>query len=143
MGGRSGAHPPPLVILLSFACQARSGRQHKLIRSFQLAGRVLLIFLFIGFIFQGKWSIARVFVSIIGLGACVMVAVGFKAKWSASFLVALLSVFNIFVNNWSSLHRYVKSRTGICRSYVPLTSMPRPAFASLSTRADFQRPPQP
>ncbi|KAJ6631112.1 SURF4-domain-containing protein [Mycena sp. CBHHK59/15] len=67
---------------------------------FLLAGRVLLIFLFLGFILQGKWSIARVFVSIFGLAACVMVAVGFKAKWSASFLVLVLSVFNVFANNW-------------------------------------------
>jgi len=69
--------------------------------SFQLAGRILLIFLFIGFIFQGNWSFARVLVSIVGLGACIMVAVGFKAKWSASFLVTLLSVFNVFINNWN------------------------------------------
>ncbi|KAJ7695451.1 SURF4-domain-containing protein [Mycena rosella] len=67
---------------------------------FLLAGRVLLIFLFLGFILQGKWSIARVFVSIFGLAACVMVAVGFKAKWSASFLVIVLSIFNVFANNW-------------------------------------------
>ncbi|KAJ7135999.1 SURF4-domain-containing protein [Mycena epipterygia] len=67
---------------------------------FLLAGRVLLIFLFLGFILQGSWSIARVFVSIFGLAACVMVAVGFKAKWSASFLVLVLSVFNVFANNW-------------------------------------------
>lgn len=71
---------------------------------FQLAGRILLIFLFIGFIFQGNWSFARVLVSIVGLGACIMVAVGFKAKWSASFLVTLLSVFNVFINNWWSVH---------------------------------------
>lgn len=71
---------------------------------FQLAGRILLIFLFIGFVFQGQWSIARVTVSIVGLVACVMVAVGFKAKWSASFLVTLLSVFNVFINNWWSVH---------------------------------------
>ncbi|ORY30389.1 ER to Golgi transport-related protein [Naematelia encephala] len=71
---------------------------------FQLAGRILLIFLFIGFIFQGNWSFARVIVSIVGLGACIMVAVGFKAKWSASFLVTLLSVFNVFINNWWSVH---------------------------------------
>jgi len=71
---------------------------------FQLAGRILLIFLFIGFIFQGSWSFARVIVSIVGLGACIMVAVGFKAKWSASFLVTLLSVFNVFINNWWSVH---------------------------------------
>lgn len=29
-----------------------------------------------------------------------MVAVGFKAKWSAAFLVLVLSVFNVFANNW-------------------------------------------
>jgi uncharacterized membrane protein YphA (DoxX/SURF4 family) len=72
--------------------------------SFQLAGRILLIFLFIGFVFQGSWSFARVLVSIVGLGACIMVAVGFKAKYSASFLVLLLSIFNVFINNWWSVH---------------------------------------
>ncbi|PWN30143.1 SURF4-domain-containing protein [Jaminaea rosea] len=71
---------------------------------FQLAGRVLLIFLFLGFILQGQWSLFRVFVSIFGLGACIMVAVGFKARWSASFLVLLLSVFNLLVNNFWATH---------------------------------------
>ncbi|KAF8999098.1 SURF4 family-domain-containing protein [Cyathus striatus] len=71
---------------------------------FLLAGRVLLIFLFLGFILQGEWSITRVFVSVVGLVACVMVAVGFKAKWSAAFLVLVLSVFNVFANNWWSVH---------------------------------------
>ena len=70
---------------------------------FQLAGRVLLIFLFLGFIFKGdRWSALRIFISTFGLLACIMVAVGFKAKYSAMFLVALLSVGNILINNfWS------------------------------------------
>ena len=86
------------------AGNSRSRRNDlSLTSSFQLAGRILLIFLFIGFIFQGNWSFARVLVSIVGLGACIMVAVGFKAKYSASFLVALLSIFNVFINNWSAL----------------------------------------
>ena len=72
--------------------------------SFLLAGRILLIFLFLGFIFQGKWSIARAILSIVGLVACGMVAVGFKAKWSAAFLVIILSVFNVFINAWWSVH---------------------------------------
>jgi uncharacterized membrane protein YphA (DoxX/SURF4 family) len=72
--------------------------------SFQLAGRVLLIFLFIGFVFQGQWSFARVLVSLVGLGACIMVVVGFKAKYSATFLVLLLSISNILINNWWSVH---------------------------------------
>ena len=67
---------------------------------FQLAGRVLLIFLFVGFVFSGKWSVWRVIVSLFGLVACVMVVVGFKAKFSAIMLVVLLSVFNILVNNF-------------------------------------------
>lgn len=71
---------------------------------FQLAGRVLLIFLFIGFIFHGEWSIVRVFVSIVGFVACTMVVVGFKAKWSATFLVLFLSIFNLLINNFWSVH---------------------------------------
>ncbi|KAF8136953.1 SURF4 family-domain-containing protein, partial [Boletus edulis] len=71
---------------------------------FLLAGRVLLIFLFLGFMLQGKWSVGRVVVSLFGLAACTMVAVGFKAKWSATFLVIVLSVFNVFANNWWSVH---------------------------------------
>jgi uncharacterized membrane protein YphA (DoxX/SURF4 family) len=67
---------------------------------FQLAGRVLLIFLFIGFVFSGQWSIWRVVVSLIGLMACIMVVVGFKAKFSATLLVVILSVFNVLVNNF-------------------------------------------
>jgi uncharacterized membrane protein YphA (DoxX/SURF4 family) len=66
----------------------------------QFAGRVLLIFLFIGFVFSGEWSFWRFIVSGFGLMACVMVVVGFKAKWSAIILVVLLSVFNVLVNNF-------------------------------------------
>ncbi|KAK0859422.1 ER-derived vesicles protein erv29 [Friedmanniomyces endolithicus] len=71
---------------------------------FQLAGRVLLIFLFAGFVFAGEWSAGRLVVIAIGFVACVMVVVGFKAKWSAIILVMILSVFNIIVNNFWTLH---------------------------------------
>jgi ER-derived vesicles protein len=67
---------------------------------FQLAGRVLLIFLFIGFVFAGEWSLGRVIVIVVGAVACVMVVVGFKAKWSAIILVMILSIFNVLVNNF-------------------------------------------
>jgi len=70
----------------------------------QLGGRVLLIFLFIGFVFTGQWSIWRALVSLIGFVACVMVVVGFKAKLSAIILVMLLSFFNVLVNNFWTLH---------------------------------------
>ncbi|KAL0089374.1 SURF4 family-domain-containing protein [Phycomyces blakesleeanus] len=75
----------------------------------QLAGRILLIFLFIGSAFHGDWSLTRVLVSVFGLIACVMVAVGFKAKWSAMFLVLFLSILNVVINNfWSVQHSYFK-----------------------------------
>ena len=67
---------------------------------FQFAGRVLLIFLFVGFVFSGQWTVGRILVSIVGLVACVMVVVGFKAKWSATLLVVILSIFNVLVNNF-------------------------------------------
>src|SRR5437667_5523934 len=68
---------------------------------FQLAGRVLLIFLFLGFVFRGdSWNASRIAFSVFGLLACVMVAVGFKAKYSAMFLVTLLSVLNVLINNF-------------------------------------------
>lgn len=73
---------------------------------FQFAGRVLLIFLFIGFVFAGEWSIGRVIVSIIGAIACIMVVIGFKAKFSGTVLVVILSIFNIFVNNFWTLHEH-------------------------------------
>lgn len=66
----------------------------------QLAGRILLILLFIGFVWSGDWGFTRVLVSLFGLVACVMVVVGFKAKWSATLLVIILSIFNLFVNNF-------------------------------------------
>ena len=67
---------------------------------FQLAGRVLLIFLFLGFVFKGEWTIWRVIGALFGLMACIMVVVGFKAKFSAILLVVVLSVFNLVVNNF-------------------------------------------
>ncbi len=70
----------------------------------QLAGRVLLIFLFVGFVFAGEWGFGRVVVSLLGFVACVMVVVGFKAKFSAIMLVLILSIFNLLVNNfWTVL----------------------------------------
>ena len=73
---------------------------------FQLAGRVLLIFLFVGFVFSGEWSLGRIAVSLVGLVACIMVVVGFKAKFSAILLVVILSIFNILVNNFWTVSFY-------------------------------------
>lgn len=83
---------------------------------FQLAGRVLLILLFVGFAFSGQWSLWRGFVTLIGAVASVMVVVGFKAKFSGTVLVVILSVFNVLVNNFWTV-RLVRRRNGEIRGH--------------------------
>lgn len=81
----------------------------------QLAGRILLILLFVGFIWSGDWGIVRILVSVSGLIACVMVVVGFKAKWSAILLVVILSVFNLLVNNFWTVRITSLSNLSCCK----------------------------
>lgn len=69
-----------------------------------LLGRVLLVGLFLSFIFAGEWSFFRVIVALVSFVGCVMIVVGFKAKWTAWFLVTFLSISNVMLNNWWSLH---------------------------------------
>lgn len=70
----------------------------------QLFGRILLVFLFLTFVFSGEFSILRLVVSVVGLIGCVMVVIGFKAKYTAWILVAILCISNVLLNNWWSLH---------------------------------------
>lgn len=80
--------------------QLSESERHKY---FQLAGRVLLVLLFVGFVFNGEWNLLRTIISFVGLAACAMVVVGFRAKWSATFLVSILCIINMLVNNWWSV----------------------------------------
>ncbi|KAJ3343901.1 hypothetical protein HDU93_005184 [Gonapodya sp. JEL0774] len=76
-----------------------------------LSGRLLLVFLFLSFVFGGKeWSVMRAVVSVVGLIGVVLVVVGFKTKWSAWFLITVLSISNVFLNNWWSLHAHHPQR---------------------------------
>lgn len=93
---------------------------------FQLAGRVLLVFLFIGFVFSGEWTISRILVSLVGLVACVMVVVGFKAKWSAVMLVVILSIFNVLINNFWTVGSSFPSVPAWIRADCRLASPPPP-----------------
>ena len=90
----------------------------------QLAGRILLILLFVGFIWSGDWGIARILVSLFGLVACVMVVVGFKAKWSAILLVVILSVFNLVVNNFWTVSRPSLGTTKRLTKYLAARASP-------------------
>lgn len=101
---------------------------------FQFAGRVLLIFLFVGFVFSGQWSIWRVLVSVIGLVACVMVVVGFKAKWSATLLVFILSVFNVLVNNFWTVSCFTLEMTLFSRDTKILTERSHSFTSTTPTR---------
>lgn len=94
---------------------------------FQLAGRVLLIFLFIGFVFAGEWSFGRVLVILVGAVACVMVVVGFKAKWSAVMLVVILSIFNLLVNNfWTVSFSLITAWHGMFADLIRKAASPPP-----------------
>lgn len=70
----------------------------------QLFGRILLVFLFLTFVFSGQFSILRMIISIVGLIGCVLVVIGFKAKYTAWILITLLSISNVVLNNWWTLH---------------------------------------
>lgn len=67
---------------------------------FLLAGRLLLIFLFLGFVFSANWSFARVIIILIGLVACTLIVVGYKTKVAAAVLTILLFGYNVFVNQF-------------------------------------------
>ncbi|KAJ3186440.1 hypothetical protein HK101_009636 [Irineochytrium annulatum] len=70
----------------------------------QLFGRILLVFLFLGFIFAGDLSLIRIIVALVAFVGCIFVVIGFKAKWSAWMLITFLSISNVVLNNWWSLH---------------------------------------
>lgn len=75
-----------------------------------LIGRILLIFLFGSLMFNSDSDdtrssnsftyIFRGIYFVLGSIACLMVAVGFKARYSAMLLVAMLCVVNMFINQW-------------------------------------------
>jgi uncharacterized membrane protein YphA (DoxX/SURF4 family) len=64
----------------------------------QLMGRILLIFLFIAYMVARKWTIIGGVLNVVGLLACILVVIGFKARLSALFLVVMLSVQNLLTN---------------------------------------------
>lgn len=76
----------------------------------QLAGRILLVALFFSLLIAGEMSLFRAVVAVLGFGVSIMVVIGFQAKYSALFLVLILSVANVILNNWWSLHHNHPSR---------------------------------
>lgn len=81
---------------------------------FLLAGRVLLVLLFAGFAFNSSWSFGRFLLVLVGFVSCISVAVGYKAKFSAVALSALLMFYNFAVNHYWS-YSYQDSRRDFLR----------------------------
>ena len=71
----------------------------------------------------------------LGFVACVMVVVGFKAKFSAIMLVVILSVFNLLVNNfWTvsiSMHYRKNWRTLSTDSVLASRTSPTQGFCQV------------
>lgn len=70
----------------------------------QLAGRILLIFLFVSYMFSRKWSILGGLFNVFGLLCCILVVIGFKARFCACFLVCMLSIQNLMMNPYWKYH---------------------------------------
>ncbi|XP_039491910.1 surfeit locus protein 4 homolog [Drosophila santomea] len=71
----------------------------------QLAGRILLAFMFITLI-RFELSVWQVIQDIIGSILMVLVVLGYKTKLSALILVALLTVLNLYHNAWWAIPSY-------------------------------------
>lgn len=69
---------------------------------FMLAGRVLMIFLFLAYVATEHFTIMGIFGIVFGLLACVMVVVGYKARLSASVLILILLYRNFTANKYWS-----------------------------------------
>ncbi|EGV63431.1 SURF4-domain-containing protein [Yamadazyma tenuis ATCC 10573] len=65
-----------------------------------LAGRLLLVLLFIGFAFSSSWSFTRTIVILIGFVTCASIIVGYKTKFAASVLTLMLFIYNVFANQF-------------------------------------------
>lgn len=84
----------------------------------QLAGRLLLIFLFIEFVVYAPYNIWSVVACGFGAVACVMVILGFKARFSATLLLGTLCIVNLLVNNFWTV------RTLLLSSFQLLSGLP-------------------
>jgi len=68
---------------------------------FRLAGRLLLVFLFLTqFFSSNNWGFARVLMILVCGVGCILIIIGFKAKETALFISIFLIIFDICVNHW-------------------------------------------
>lgn len=77
---------------------------------FLLAGRLLLVFLFMGFVFSASFSVFRLFIILVGFVACGSIVVGYKTKFAALVLTLLLFSYNMFVNQFWKFSQHEADR---------------------------------
>lgn len=85
-----------------------SNTDHK--KYFLLAGRLLLVLLFLGFVFSASWSFTRVLIIVVGFLSCGSIIVGYKTKFAALILTLLLFTYNIFVNTFWAYNSHDATR---------------------------------
>lgn len=73
-------------------------KDHK--KYYLLAGRLLLVLLFLGFVFSASFSFSRLIVIFVGFIGCGSIVVGYKTKFAAFVLTILLFLHNVFVNQF-------------------------------------------
>lgn len=81
---------------------------------FLLAGRIMLLVLFLTFTITIKWSFVNMLIILIGIVCCISIAIGYKTKFSASILTFLLALHNCWTNHYWT-YSYKDSRRDYLR----------------------------
>lgn len=88
----------------------------------QLAGRILLAFMFITLL-RFELSVLQVIQDIFGSILMVMVTIGYKTKLSALALVLMLTVLNLYYNAWWSIPSHKPLRDFLKYDFFQVSSM--------------------
>ena len=86
-------------------------------------GRVLMVVLFVAHLVLTKWTIGALLLSALSLVGCVLVVVGYKARFSASLLALLLLIQNFTTNSYWRLQSWNPQRDHVRYQYYQTLSI--------------------